>query len=204
MRKIVFQMNTTLNGRLDDPMAWLHGVGEDQYRKVDSLYASYDTILVGRTTYEGMAAHWPDALAQGSETNRSVARRMRDHRKLVFSRSGRETLTAWNNVEQVAAADDEALAAYLNDLKAQPGRDLHLAGGASFAKAVVGLGLVDAFHVFVYPAISPGEPWFARLVDTLALRLEGNETYENGVAWLHYVPREAVDASPKSFTELLN
>jgi len=32
MRKIVVQMMTTLNGRLDDPMAWVHGVRDDQCR----------------------------------------------------------------------------------------------------------------------------------------------------------------------------
>jgi hypothetical protein len=57
MRKIVFQMMTTLDGRLDDPMAWVSSVGEDQYRAIDRIYARYDTVLVGRTTYEEMAAY---------------------------------------------------------------------------------------------------------------------------------------------------
>ena len=71
MRKIVLQMMTTLNGRLDDPMAWLHGVRDDQYREIDRIYATYDTVLVGRTTYEEMAAYWPGALSErdGTETN---------------------------------------------------------------------------------------------------------------------------------------
>lgn len=30
MRKIVLQMMTTLNGRLDDPAAWVHDVVDDQ------------------------------------------------------------------------------------------------------------------------------------------------------------------------------
>ena len=113
MRKIVLQMMTTLNGRLDDPMAWVHEVGDDQYRDIDELYAGYDTVLVGRTTYEEMAAYWPGALSEsvGTETNRTMARRMDDYRKLVFSRSGRHRLSGWNNVEQVVAATDDALAA---------------------------------------------------------------------------------------------
>ena len=56
MRKLVLQMMTTLNGRLDDPMAWLTGVSDEQYQAIDRLYAGYDTVLVGRTTYEEMAA----------------------------------------------------------------------------------------------------------------------------------------------------
>jgi dihydrofolate reductase len=206
VRKIVLQMMTTLNGRLDDPMAWVHQVGEDQFQQIDRIYATYDTVLVGRTTYEEMAAYWPGALAEGagSETNRSMARRMNDYRKLVFSRSGRQTLTEWNNTEQVVAATDDELTAYLADLKEQPGGDIHLSGGASFAQSVVALGLVDEYHFFVYPVMSPGASWFSRLPDQLDLELRGTSTYENGVVWLHYLPRTPTDkARPESFTELL-
>ena len=37
MRKIVLQMMTTLDGRLDEPMEWVHGVSEDQYREIDLI-----------------------------------------------------------------------------------------------------------------------------------------------------------------------
>lgn len=204
MRKIVLQMMTTLDGRLDDPMAWVHQVGEDQYREIERLYATYDTVLVGRTTYEEMAAYWPGALAddEGTETNRAMARRMNAYRKLVFSRSGHHALTPWNNTEQVVAATDGALAAYLTELKAQPGADIHLSGGASLAQSVIALGLVDELHFFVYPVVSPGASWFARLAGQRELQLRSATTYENGVVGLHYVPI-AGRARPNTFTELL-
>lgn len=206
MRKIVLQMMTTLNGRLDDPMEWVHGVSDDQYRAIDSLCAAYDTVLVGRTTYEEMAAYWPGALAEGvgTETNRKMARRMHDYRKLVFSRSEHQKLTEWNNTERIVAATDDQLAAYLGDLKTQPGRNIHLSGGASFAQSVIGLGLVDEFHFFVYPATSPGASLFARLPGKLDLRLLDANSYENGVVGLHYAPREPADkVRPNSFTDML-
>jgi dihydrofolate reductase len=206
MRKIVFQMMTTLNGRLDDPMAWVHQIVEDQLREIDRIYATYDTVLVGRTTYEEMAAYWPGALSEGAggETNRSMARRMNAYKKLVFSRSGRQKLTEWNNTEHVVAATDDELAKYLADLKAQPGGDIHLSGGASFAQSVVAVGLVDEFHFFVYPVMSPGTSWFSQLPDQLDLELHNTSTYENGVVWLHYLPRKPADkARPERFEELL-
>ena len=52
MRKIVLQMMTTLNGRLDDPAAWVHDVVDDQYRAIDRIYSTYDTVLVGRSAPE--------------------------------------------------------------------------------------------------------------------------------------------------------
>ncbi|WP_312360024.1 dihydrofolate reductase family protein [Ensifer sp.] len=206
MRKIVLQMMTTLNGRLDDPLAWMGTVGDDQYQAIDRLYAAYDTVLVGRVTYEEMAAYWPGALSEevGTETNRKMARRMHDYRKLVFSRSGSQALTEWHNVDQVVAADDAALAACLRDLKARPGGDIHLSGGASLARSVVGLGLVDAFHFFVYPVTSPGVSWFCGLSQRYDLRLIGTQTYANGVVGLHYEPLKDQGAErAASFSELL-
>jgi dihydrofolate reductase len=206
MRKIVFQMMTTLNGRLDDPMAWVHQIVEDQLREIDRIYATYETVLVGRTTYEEMAAYWPGALSEGAggEANQSMARRMNTYKKLVFSRSGRQKLTEWNNSEQIVAATEEELAKYLKDLKAQPGGDIHLSGGASFAQSVVALGLVDEFHFFLYPVMSTGASWFSHLADQLELQLHGTRTYENGVVWLHYLPRKPADkARPESYEEML-
>lgn len=206
MRRIVLQMMTTLDGRLDDSMAWVHGVSDDQYREIARIHATFDTVLVGHTTYEEMAAYWPGALSDsvGTETNRAMARRMHAYRKLVFSRSGRQPLTPWNNVERVVVGGDDELAAYLATLKAQPGGDIHLSGGASFAQSVIALDLVDEFHFFVYPIVSPGASWFSRLTDGRELELLGASTYANGVVRLHYVPRAREGrAKPASFSDML-
>jgi dihydrofolate reductase len=206
VRKIVLQMMTTLNGRLDDPMAWVHGVSDDQYREIDRIYATFDTVLVGRTTYEEMAAYWPGALAEaaGTETNQAMARRMHRYRKLVFSRSGRQKPTEWNNTELVVVGSNDELAAYLANLKAQPGGDIHLSGGASFAQSVIGLDLVDEFHFFVYPIVSPGASWFSQLPAKRELKLLNASTYKNGVVRLHYVPRMLESkARPASFSDML-
>jgi dihydrofolate reductase len=207
MRRIVLQMMTTLNGRLDDPMAWLHGVSDDQYSEIDRLYATYDTVLVGHTTYEEMAAYWPGALSDdaGTETNRRMARRMHDYRKLVFSRSAGASLTEWNNAELVVARTHEELTKHLADLKALSGSDIHLSGGASFAQSVVALGLVDEFHFFVYPVVSAGAAWFSKLAGRHDFELRQARTFENGVVGLHYAPREAAQnaARAKSFTDML-
>jgi dihydrofolate reductase len=204
MRKLVLQMMTTLNGRLDDPLAWITNVGDDQYRDIDRLYATYDTVLVGRTTYEEMAAYWPGALSDDSnETNRKMARRMNDYKKLVFSRSGGHRLTEWNNVEQVVTADDHQLAARLGSLKQQPGLDIHLSGGASFARSVIGLGLVDEFHLLVYPVVSPGASWFSPLAERHDFELRAATPYDNGVVKLHFAPLASAGARKAAFPDLI-
>ena len=206
MRKLVLQMMTTLNGRLDSPFEWVSGVSEDQYRAIETLYRSYDTILVGGTTYEEMVGYWPGALdsGEGTDSNQAMAQHMHDYRKLVFSRDGKRELTPWHNSAPVMAPDDAALVAFITALKAQPGRDIQLSGGASLAQALIGLGLVDRFHFFVYPTVSPGMTWLDGLRGKFDLDLIGTTGFENGVVQLSYESRERLDlGQPQRFTELL-
>ena len=57
MRKVVLAMMTSLNGRLDDPDAWMTAIPDDLYSEINRAYATFDTVLVGQTTYEEMAAY---------------------------------------------------------------------------------------------------------------------------------------------------
>ncbi len=50
MRKIVLAMMTTLNGRVDDPGAWVTSVGDDIYAELNRAYRTFDTVLVGWVT----------------------------------------------------------------------------------------------------------------------------------------------------------
>lgn len=206
MRKLVFQMMTTLNGRLDNPFEWVTGVSDDQYRAIETHYQGYDTILVGRTTFDEMASYWPSALESGEGTvsNQRMAQHMHDYRKLVFSRSGARALPDWNNSALVVAADDQALIDSITALKAQSGRDIQLSGGAEFARAVIALGLVDTYHFFVYPTVSAGPSWFGGLQHRHDMALVGATPFDNGVVELTYEARGLIDmGNPQRFTELL-
>jgi len=204
MRPIILGMMTTMNDRLDDPMAWVHGVAEDQYADIDAAYAGYDAILVGRATYEEMAAYWPTALEGGTETNRRMAGRMRDLRKIVVSRSEDAPLSPWQHVERLVAPSDEALAERLLVLREEPGGDILLAGGASLARAVVALGVVDEYRLHVYPAVSPGATWFGPDAQPRGLRLLSSRAFSNGVLGLRHGRSDAAPPPPTdNFTERL-
>lgn len=206
MRKLVLQMMTTLNGRLDAPYEWMDDVADDQYRQIEAFYAEYDTVLVGRTTYEEMVGYWPGALAsgEGTETNRRMAQHMHDYRKLVFSRSGEHDLTPWHNSEPVVAADDAALGRAIESLKAEPGKDIHLSGGAALAQAMIGLGLVDELRLFVYPTMSPGKRWFDGMTARRDFRVLASTSFSNGVTLMRLAAGEtAAPAVHERFTELL-
>ena len=186
MRKLVMQMMTTLNGRLDHPEEWVPGIPDDLYAEIDRIYDSFDAVLVGRTTALEMAEYWPGAETDpdGSEISRSMARKMNTYKKYVFTRGG-EPLD-WSNTELVPVEDDDALLAFVEALKAQAGGDIHLSGGAQLARTLIRLGVVDRYHLFVYPVVSTGARWFDEIAGQRELELQSATAYSNGVVGLYY------------------
>src|SRR5829696_6807809 len=64
MRKIVVSEFVSLDGVIEDPSWTLRFTGEEQQKyKFDELAAS-DALLLGRVTYEGFAAAWPNMMEQ--------------------------------------------------------------------------------------------------------------------------------------------
>jgi hypothetical protein len=82
-----------------------------------------------------MFAYWPGAETEegGSETNKSMAHKTNTYKKFVISSGAEDGALEWNNAERVIARTDEDIARFINDLKSQPGADIHLSGGASGA-----------------------------------------------------------------------
>lgn len=192
MRKLVMQMMTTVNGRLDDPDAWVRSIPDDLYAELDRLYSSFDTILVGHRTYHEMIGFWPTAEAanQSSEAGRSMAVKMNSYRKCVFTRAEQIPALEWNGAEPVHAPTDEALADFVGELKRGTGGDLHLAGGAELARTMVRLGLVDRYQLFAHPVVSPGAEWFGSIGEQRDLELISATAYSNGAVGLCYEPAE--------------
>jgi dihydrofolate reductase len=184
-------MMTTLNGRLDDPAAWMTGVSDDHYQEINRGYATFDTILVGRVTADEMAADWPSArdAEDAGDTHRSMAEKMHTYKKYVFT-TDPELSLSWNNAEPVVVSTDDDIRAFVTDLQAQPGGDIHLSGGARLATTLVRLGLVDEYRFFVYPVYSPGTSWFDELVSQQTLELISSTAFESGAVAVYYKPAD--------------
>src|SRR5688500_9623823 len=206
MRKVMLFMMTTLNGRVDDPEAWMGGIGDDLYAAIDRGFEEdFDAILVGHTTYKEMAEYWPwaetedapiggfsDALPVDGctvETHRSMASKMNAYKQYVFS-SGREPRTLeWNNCELVTVRGDEDIVTFVTELKSQPGRNIHLAGGARLAQTLTRLGLVDEYRFYVHPVASPGKTVFDQVGGKQDLEFLSATSYSDGVVALSYTPK---------------
>lgn len=209
MRKIVFQMMTTLNGRVDDPIAWITDIGDDLYADIGRIYDTFDTVLVGHVTYHEMVGHWPAAEhdENGSAANRRMAQRMNAYKKYVFTHAAAAAPPEWNNAEWMTAPDDDAIVAFVARLKAQPGKDITLAGGSRLAQTFVRLGLIDEYRCFVYPVFSRGAAWFDQVDEKRDFALRGTTTYASGVVGLHYVPQAGLSedaARARPFSDVVS
>ena len=190
MRRLILQTSVSIDGyvaALDRSHPWSEGSEEDEAFKrwiLDSVWAA-GAHLMGRVTYEEMAAFWP---ASKSE----YARPMNEIPKVVFSKTLQHA--DWPET-QIARGD---LREEVGRLKDAPGNDLIAYGGATLDQALSRLGLVDEYRLMIQPAaLGAGLPLFKDLPRPLHLDLVEATTYATGLAIHVYRPRSPrVDPDP--------
>jgi dihydrofolate reductase len=184
MRRLILQTSVSIDGyvaALDGSHPWSEGSEEDEAFKrwiLDSVWAA-GAHLMGRITYEEMAAFWPTSTSE-------YARPMNEIPKVVFSKTLRRA--DWPET-RIARGD---LGEEIDRLKREPGNDLIAYGGATFDQALSRLGLVDEYRLMVQPAaLGAGLPLFKDLAAPLHLDLVEATTYASGVATHVYRPRSS-------------
>src|SRR6266516_1059574 len=182
MRRLILETSISIDGyvaALDKSHPWSEGSVEDEAFKrwvLDSVWAA-GAHLMGRVTYEEMAAHWPTSTSE-------YARPMNEIPKVVFSKTLQhadwpETRIARGNLHEE-----------IGRLKREPGNDLIAYGGATFDQALTRRGLVDEYRLMIQPAaLGAGLPLFKDLPAPLHFELLEATTYPTGVAIHIYCPR---------------
>ncbi len=144
-----------------------------------------DTILLGRVTYSAMAAYWPYTANSPSFSREddAFADMMNTYAKIVFSK----TLTAayWRNTRIVSTS----IAKEITRLKKQPGKNMVLYGSGRLAAALIKLGLVDEYQLWVHPVLlGQGTPLFKGIKHNMQLALINAKVFNSGVVGTCYVP----------------
>jgi dihydrofolate reductase len=180
MRRVVLQMGVTLDGYVAGPGGdgdWGLPAEHPDVRawKVASL-RQVGTHIMGRVTYEQMAAYWPTATGD-------YAAFMNNLPKVVFS----ATLPAagWP-ASRIARGD---LAEEIAALKTEPGGEIMAHGGAAFVQALSRLGLIDEYRLVILPvALGGGLPLFQDLPKPLRLDLTEARSFPDGTVIHVYRP----------------
>src|SRR5215470_6818221 len=180
MRGVTLHMGMSLDGYVasdrEHPGVAVPEDAELVRWKTDRL-AKAGAHLMGRTTYQEMAAYWP-------RSTEPYAAPMNDIPKIVFSRTLTEA--SWRTT-RIARGD---LAAEIAALKQEPGGDVIAHGGASFAGALAARGLIDEYCLVIQPvAVGGGQALFAELSAPLRLELVDARSFTCGVVVHVYRPR---------------
>ena len=141
-------------------------------------FAQADAFLLGRSTYEIFASHWPQV-----PDDNPIAAALNTLPKYVVS----TTLDSpdWQGSTVIGSDVMDTIAA----LKARPGRELQVHGSGQLAQALIAHGLIDEYRLLVFPVyVGAGRRLFADPVLTGSLRLLQSNTTDTGVLLLTYEP----------------
>jgi dihydrofolate reductase len=122
---------------------WTNPHWNDELAKLQTgLLLASDALLLGRVTYEGFAASWPDP----EHEEGPFADKMNTMPKYVASR----TLTdmAWNAALIEGDVADEAA-----KLKRDSGQNLLIYGSGSVVRLLLQHGLLDQLRLMIYPVV---------------------------------------------------
>ena len=180
MRRVALQMGMSLDGYVasdrEHPGVSVPEDAELIRWKMDRLVKA-GAHLMGRATYQEMAAYWP-------RSTEPYAAPMNDIPKIVFSKTLGQA--SWPTT-RIARGD---LAAEIAALKEEPGADVIAHGGARFAAALAARGLIDEYCLVIQPvAVGQGRALFEDLSAPLRLDLIEARSFECGVVVHIYRPQ---------------
>ncbi|GAA4263966.1 dihydrofolate reductase family protein [Dactylosporangium darangshiense] len=178
MRKIIASTYTTLDGFIDNPQLWFmqYSDGESQAYAAELLFGA-DALLLGRVTYEGMAASWPNM------GGNPYGDRVNNMAKYVVS----STLdkAEWNN-STIIHGDD--LLSEVAKLKEQPGENILIWGCGRLTDTLMEHGLLDEYQLWVCPVIRGEGQRLFRQGTKATLELADSTTFGSGMLVLTYRP----------------
>lgn len=184
MRDLIVTTMVSLDGVAEAPGGGDHPHAGWTFQAVEFDPAAYDikgreqteagALVLGRRSYEEFAPVWPtmDDFALYNEMP-----------KYVVSGTLPDPLppTDWRNCSLLRTLDDVAA------LKQGDGGPLLVHGSLELARGLAAAGLVDRYHLLVFPVLlGGGRRLFGEHDDLQRLRLTEHETYGNGVRMAVY------------------
>jgi len=175
MGKLIASTQATVDGVIDPVGEWVQEGGDHAEYSFERQARSAGLVL-GRVTYEGLAAHWPSQSGKWADMVNSMPKYV-----------GSKTLSGelgWNSTLLEDEIEDS-----IPKLKDEVDGDLLMHGSGEFAYALAEKGLIDEFEVYLNPLVW-GEGNVHVLGDrgTVRLELDDVKRFDSGVVLLTYHP----------------
>jgi dihydrofolate reductase len=175
MGKLIATTQATLDGVIDPVGEWVQADGDHGEYSFERQAGSGGLVL-GRKTYEGLAAYWPSQSGRWADMVNSMPKYV-----------GSSTLAGdleWNATLLEGGLEDS-----IPKLKDEVDGDLFMHGSGEFAYALAEKGLIDEYEVYLNPIVW-GEGNVHVLGDrgTVRMQLDDIKRFDSGVVLLTYLP----------------
>jgi dihydrofolate reductase len=187
MRKVVAVEFVSVDGVMESPEEWASYYTNDELEEANAAgMAASNALLLGRVTYEQMAAFW---------SNQPGGTPMVDYMNTVYKHVVSSTLEeplGWNNSTLIGDNVAEEIAG----LKQQPGKDIAILGSGTLVRSLLQDDLLDELRLIIHPIVfGSGKRLFEDGGNRKALELV-DKTFSTGVLYLTYRPaRREVEGS---------
>ena len=168
MRKLVLSVALSLDGFIEGPNGEYDWCGMDQDYDFNEFFKRFDTIFVGRKTYEMSSA------MEGGPAD------FPKFKEYVFS-------TTLEKIKEGAVLIKGDIKNAVEKIKNESGKDIWLFGGAGLTTSLMNLGLIDELSLVVYPILlGGGKPLFSNIKDRIKLTLLDVKKYSSGLISVTY------------------
>lgn len=181
MRRIRYQVATSLDGYIAGPKGEADWIIMDPDIDFRALFAQFDTLLVGRRTFEAM----------GGAKQKGKGSVMPGMKVLVFSRTLKQA-----DYPQLTIVRDNAKKV-VTALKKESGKDIWLFGGGQLFSSLLDLGLVDTVELGVMPVLLGGGVPLLAPAKRAKLKLTGHKIYKSGIIGLEYEVQKGARGAAK-------
>lgn len=189
MRTLIYTAFVSLDGVVDSPGGGLpsetHRSGGWTYKDIEFLPEAYElkgreteeatALMFGRTSYEAFAPLWPDMEDFAA---------LKELPKYVVSTTlGQDALVDnWGDITILRSLED------VEKLKETDGGPIVIHGSATLARNLSDAGLIDRYHLLVFPVLlGAGKRLFSDTdKDKQNLTLIESQSYPNGLQKLIY------------------
>ena len=175
MRTLTVTEFISLDGVIENP-AWTFKYWNDEIAGFKGEEtSSKESLLLGRVTYEGFAAAWPNQKMEGAEYFNGT-------RKYVVSNTLDKA--EWNNSTIIRGSAVEEI----TKLKQEDGPALVVHGSGKLVQTLIQNNLVDRIRLLVYPLVLGSGQQLFEAGTTATLRLVETRSFSSGVVALIYEP----------------
>ena len=184
MARIIVTEFVSLDGVMEGPAgdngfergAWSfefdRGEEGNQFKTDETMDA--EALLLGRKTYEGFAAAWP-------ERDGEFADKFNEMPKYVISSTLEDP--GWNNTIVLSGNVEKEIAKLGDELEG----DVIVHGSCQLVQALIAADLVDELRLMVFPVVlGTGKKLFGDTDESKKLKLESSDVAGDGVALMVY------------------